>query len=78
MPIELWVQAVRAGLSIVELPVPLIYLDEWRSFGGSLDDAEVRLAHYRQVLERSLRDADAASEPLGLVACGAALHDTHD
>jgi glycosyltransferase involved in cell wall biosynthesis len=78
MPIEFWVQAVRAGLSIVELPVPLIYLDEWRSFGGSLDDADVRLAHYRAVLARSLAEMDSTCEPLGLVACGAALEDSHD
>jgi dolichol-phosphate mannosyltransferase len=37
----------------VELPVPLIYLDEKRSFGGALDDAQRRLAHYREVIERS-------------------------
>ena len=50
MPLELWAQAARLGLRIVELPVPLIYLDEKRSFGGSLDDAETRLAVYRRVL----------------------------
>ena len=44
MPLELWVQAVAVGLRIVELPVPLIYLDESRSFGGELDDAAQRLA----------------------------------
>ena len=54
MPIELWVQAVAAGLAIIELPVPLIYLDESRSFGGELDDAATRLSHYYDVLERSL------------------------
>lgn len=54
MPIELWVQAVAAGLAIIELPVPLIYLDESRSFGGELDDAQTRLNHYYDVLERSL------------------------
>jgi glycosyltransferase involved in cell wall biosynthesis len=53
MPLELWVQASRLGLRIVELPVPLIYLDPKRSFGGSLDDAETRLAVYREVLERA-------------------------
>jgi dolichol-phosphate mannosyltransferase len=53
MPLELWVQAKHCSLSIVELPVPLIYLDEKRSFGGSLDDAHKRLAHYREVIERS-------------------------
>lgn len=53
MPLELWVQAGRLGLKIRELPVPLIYLDEKRSFGGSLDDAQVRLNHYYQVLDRA-------------------------
>ena len=28
MPLELWVQGARLGLRIVEMPVPLIYLDE--------------------------------------------------
>jgi glycosyltransferase involved in cell wall biosynthesis len=54
MPLELWAQAARLGLRIVEMPVPLIYLDEKRSFGGALDDAETRLAVYRRVLEQSL------------------------
>jgi dolichol-phosphate mannosyltransferase len=60
MPIELWVQAAAAGLEVVELPVPLIYLDEARSFGGALDDASTRLAHYYGVLERSIQAAEAA------------------
>jgi dolichol-phosphate mannosyltransferase len=53
MPLELWVRAARLGLRIVELPVPLVYLDEKRSFGGALDDARTRLAVYREVLERA-------------------------
>ncbi len=53
MPLELWVRAARLELRIVELPVPLIYLDEKRSFGGALDDARTRLAVYREVLERA-------------------------
>jgi dolichol-phosphate mannosyltransferase len=57
MPLELWVQAAQAGLRIRELPVPLIYLDEERSFGGSLDNAEIRLRHYREVFERALAAA---------------------
>jgi glycosyltransferase involved in cell wall biosynthesis len=52
MPLELWARAARLGLRIVELPVPLVYLDEKRSFGGALDNAETRLAVYRQVLDR--------------------------
>jgi dolichol-phosphate mannosyltransferase len=54
MPIEVWVQAVHAGLRIVELPVPLIYLEEARSFGGALDNAATRLDYYRTVLDRCL------------------------
>jgi len=54
MPLELWVQAAAAKLRIRELPVPLIYLEEERSFGGALDDSTTRLDYYRLVLERSL------------------------
>ncbi|MFV2068657.1 MAG: glycosyltransferase family 2 protein, partial [Pirellulales bacterium] len=54
MPLELWVQAARHRLRIVELAVPLIYLDAERSFGGSLDDGETRLAHYRQLVDRAM------------------------
>jgi dolichol-phosphate mannosyltransferase len=56
MPLELWVQAAHHGLRIVERPVPLVYLDESRSFGGALDDAATRLAHYRVVIERAIRN----------------------
>ena len=55
MPLELWVQAVALGMRIVELPVPLVYLEEERSFGGMLDDADTRLRYYYEVLERSIR-----------------------
>ena len=54
MPLQLWVQASQAKLKIVELAVPLIYLEEERSFGGSLDDAQTRLQYYHQVIDRSL------------------------
>ena len=54
MPLELWVQAAHRGLRIVEVPVPLIYLEEERSFGGSLDDGRKRLEYYHQVLDRAL------------------------
>ncbi|HEX7377011.1 MAG TPA: glycosyltransferase family 2 protein [Pirellulales bacterium] len=60
MPLEVWAQAARAGFRIRELPVPLIYLDEERSFGGSLDNAEIRLRHYREVFERAIAAADDA------------------
>jgi dolichol-phosphate mannosyltransferase len=54
-PMQFWVQAVAAGLRIGEIPVKLIYNDLNRSFGGPLDDAQVRLNHYRCVLHRELR-----------------------
>ena len=54
MPLELWVQAAHHGLHIVEVPVPLIYLDEQRSFGGSLDDGRKRIEYYYRVLDQSL------------------------
>lgn len=53
MPLELWVQAAALGWRIIELAVPLIYLDEKRSFGGALDNAQTRLRHYYDVLDRS-------------------------
>ena len=58
MPLELWVQAAAADLCIVELPVPLIYLDENRSFGGALDEAQVRLDYYNKVIERSIANVE--------------------
>lgn len=62
MPLELWVQAAKRRLSVSELPVPLVYLDETRSFGGALDDAATRLAYYRQILDLS-EMAEAAIRP---------------
>ena len=53
MPLELWVQAWCQKLKVVELPVPLIYLDEDRSFGDRLDDPLIRMNYYREVLSRS-------------------------
>ncbi len=53
MPLQLWVQAVAAGWKIVEHAVPLVYLEEERSFGGSLDDGKERMAYYMQVLEEA-------------------------
>jgi glycosyltransferase involved in cell wall biosynthesis len=54
MPLELWVQAACRGMKIIEMPVPLIYLDEKRSFGGTLDDGDTRLKYYLDVIEKSL------------------------
>jgi dolichol-phosphate mannosyltransferase len=64
MPLEFWVRAAHAGLRVEELPVPLIYLDEKRSFGGALDDAGKRLAYYHQIIDHTL--ARVTGTPLTL------------
>jgi dolichol-phosphate mannosyltransferase len=75
MPIEVWVQASALGLHIVELPVPLIYLDEARSFGGSLDDGRKRLEYYHRVLDRAISmvetQAVRCESELDAVTCNA-------
>ncbi len=58
-PMQFWVQAVANDLTIREIPVRLIYNDPTRTFGGTLDDPERRLAHYRRTMhEEIMRCAD--------------------
>jgi len=52
MPLQLWLQAARHGLTVHEIPVPLIYGDPTRGFGKGLDQAEHRCEYYLQVIER--------------------------
>ncbi len=54
-PLQFWVQCVRAGLTIAEIPVRRIYRDLSREFGGTLDDPAARLQHYLEVFVRELR-----------------------
>lgn len=54
-PMQFWVQAAAAGLTVRELPVRLIYNDLSRTFGGALDNADQRLKHYRAILHREIR-----------------------
>ncbi|WP_435005524.1 glycosyltransferase family 2 protein [Tundrisphaera lichenicola] len=54
MPLQVWVQAVQHEMKVNEVPVPLIYLDENRAFGGALDDANFRLNHYKTVFREAL------------------------
>ncbi|MEM9367835.1 MAG: glycosyltransferase family 2 protein [Planctomycetota bacterium] len=68
MPLQLWVQAAAAGLTVIEIPVPLIYLDLERSFGGSLDHAQTRLAYYRTVIEQAIREAGLEEDAGGMLA----------
>jgi dolichol-phosphate mannosyltransferase len=56
MPLQLWVRAAKLGLRVKEVAVPRLYLDPKRAFGGVLNDAEERLAYYRQVIARAEED----------------------
>ena len=57
MPLPIWVQMVQHNMTVIEVPVPLIYLDENRAFGGALDDATYRLNHYRAVFREAIERA---------------------
>ncbi|QDT37116.1 glycosyltransferase family 2 protein [Stratiformator vulcanicus] len=70
MPLQVWVQAAAAKWRIREFAVPLIYLDEKRSFGGNLDDGRQRFAHYLSVLDAALADSGLPSLALEKLPCG--------
>ena len=70
MPLELWVQAAHAKFRVKEVGVPRLYLDPNRAFGGVLNDAEQRLAYYRDVIARAeARFAACDSLPDVLAGC---------
>lgn len=54
MPLELWAEAYRNGLCVIELPVDRIYFEGDRSFGQDLDDPERRLGYYLRVWDDAL------------------------
>lgn len=62
MPLELWVQAACHDFQIVELPVPLVYTGEQRSFGEQMDDTATRLNYYHGVIERALNELPCGCE----------------
>ena len=78
MPLELWVQAAKHQLCVQEVAVPLIYLDEERSFGGALDAAEIRLQYYREVIERATTAARLDDSTVGSRCCSTRLPVTSD
>lgn len=67
-PMQFWVEAVHHGLRIAELPVRLIYNDPNRTFGGVLDDPDVRLRHYLDVFHGAIARVDCGAD-LGEAAC---------
>ncbi|MBI2808934.1 MAG: glycosyltransferase family 2 protein [Planctomycetes bacterium] len=62
MPLQVWVQAALCGLRVKEVGVPRLYLDPNRAFGGVLNDADERLAYYRQVIQQALADNSTSSD----------------
>ena len=54
LPLQQGVQAAAHDLRVTEIPIRLIYTDEKRSFGGPLDNPDVRMAHYQKVFDREL------------------------
>jgi len=58
-PLQVWAQIAKAGFTLRELAVPRVYLDHTRSFGQDIDDPEVRLKYYREVLNRSIARSTA-------------------
>lgn len=71
MPLELWVEAWRHGLSVVEIPVPLIYKVNFeRRFGSGLDEPATRRRYYGEVLRRALRGEACRKEKApGVARC---------
>jgi dolichol-phosphate mannosyltransferase len=69
-PLQFWVQVAHHGLRVCELPVPLIYNDPTRHFGGLLDDPDSRLKHYRDVFRAELASVARFRDQVG---CSAAL-----
>jgi len=71
-PMQFWVQAAANGLRIREIPVRLIYNDPSRSFGGPLNDADVRLGLYTRTMHREIlrnRGSLPTEAVAGLVPC---------
>ncbi|MFN3168224.1 MAG: glycosyltransferase family 2 protein [Phycisphaeraceae bacterium] len=54
IPLQQWVQFAAHRLRVKEVPIKLIYNDPDRRFGGVLDNAAERLAHYRAVFAKEI------------------------
>lgn len=56
LPLQLWIRASKAALKIREIPVPLVYHDPKRNFGGALELPRVRYDYYMKIIRRELGD----------------------
>lgn len=57
MPLQVWIQAWKAGLKIKEIPVKRIYNDYGKQFGDGLDDPAVRLNYYNSIINKELNNS---------------------
>jgi dolichol-phosphate mannosyltransferase len=53
-PLQLWIQACKNHLKVKEIAINMIYLDKNRTFGGRLDNPEIRLKYYMEVIHREV------------------------
>ena len=56
MPLQLWMQAWKLGLSIKEIPVELIYNNADKRFNGNLDNPTIRLNYYKEIISREMSE----------------------
>lgn len=57
MPLQVWLQAARLGLTVTEIAVPRIYKNPNRRFWGGLDDPEARRTYYLAIIDREMSRA---------------------
>lgn len=66
MPLQLWIQAWKMGLRVREIPVKLIYKDLTKHFKGTLEDPNIRLQYYKNIIRKELADM----EQKNIAVCG--------
>ena len=54
LPLQVWLQAARLGLTVTEIPVPRIYKNPDRRFWGGLDDPAARRTYYLSIIDREV------------------------
>jgi len=60
-PIQVWLQAAKAGLTVTETAVPLIYKDHSRNFNNQFAGKDERLSHYLRVMEQESKNPGLSS-----------------
>jgi len=54
LPLQVWLQSARLGLTVTEIPVPRIYKNPGRRFWGGLDDPAARRTYYLSIIDREV------------------------